>query len=322
MDTGSHLLFGFTLAGLAHLDPAVSVNPELAHAILAGTLVGSHAPDFDTLTRVKGYNVYIRHHRGVTHSLPALLFWPALLSLIIGASFNLWPFIIHLFVWIMAAVIFHVFLDLCNAYGVQCLRPFSRKWQHLDILSLFDPFLFALHLTAAVLWIIGRISPASIFPLLYGITFIYILFRGLVHAAAAARVKRELGLSEICQLIPDMHWFKYQFVLETSEHFHTGKIHYGRVMVKDIYPKMKESENPAIEATLKTDGVRAFLSFAQRVHVTCVEQQEGYVVQWRDVRFWYDHQLPFGVDVQLDHEMQVLNSHIGWNKKSWDPPYV
>jgi inner membrane protein len=51
MDTGSHLLFGATLAGLAFFDPVVSAHPEVAHAVLAATLLGSHAPDFDTLTR-------------------------------------------------------------------------------------------------------------------------------------------------------------------------------------------------------------------------------------------------------------------------------
>jgi inner membrane protein len=34
MDTGSHLLLGATLAGLAFVDPAVAANPQLAHSIL------------------------------------------------------------------------------------------------------------------------------------------------------------------------------------------------------------------------------------------------------------------------------------------------
>ncbi|MFC4768272.1 metal-dependent hydrolase [Effusibacillus consociatus] len=47
MDTGSHLLLGVTLAGLAQIDPAVAQNPSLAHALMVSTVVGSHAPDFD-----------------------------------------------------------------------------------------------------------------------------------------------------------------------------------------------------------------------------------------------------------------------------------
>jgi inner membrane protein len=323
MDTGSHLLLGVTLAGLAHVDPVIAAYPELAYAVMLGTVIGSHAPDFDTLTRVRGYHFYVRHHRGITHSIPALFLWPALLSSLIGWGFGgggLWIF--HVYLWTMAAVLFHVLLDLCNAYGVQCFRPFSRKWYHVDILPLFDPFIFAIHLIGAGLWLIGGMDSNRIFPWVYGITFGYILFRWVMHAAASGKVRNAFGRHDSCQLIPDMHWFKYQFVVETPEYFYTGKVRFGRVMLKDMYSKQREAGNPAVEASLKSDGVRAFLSFAQRIYVTCSEQQGGYVVQWRDVRFWYDHQLPFGVDVQLDRDFQVMKAQLGWRKKSWDPPYV
>lgn len=75
MDTGSHLLLGVTLGGLAHLSPGVASDPVLAQAVMAATVIGSNAPDFDTVVRVKGQTTYIRYHRGVTHSIPALFLW-------------------------------------------------------------------------------------------------------------------------------------------------------------------------------------------------------------------------------------------------------
>jgi inner membrane protein len=45
-------------------------------------------------------------------------------------------------------------------------------------------------------------------------------------------------------------------------------------------------------------------------------------VQWRDLRFWYRHKLPFGVDVRLDRELNVVSDTLGWTKKAWEPPYV
>jgi inner membrane protein len=88
----------------------------------------------------------------------------------------------------------------------------------------------------------------------------------------------------------------------------------------DKYPKAYSSD--VIEATKATDGVRAFLHFAQKVHVSFSKIQDGYEVKWRDVRFWYNHKLLFGVDVQLDQNLSVTSSTIGWSKRSWDPPYV
>ncbi|KHF29410.1 hypothetical protein LR68_01771 [Anoxybacillus sp. BCO1] len=53
MDTGTHVLMGFALGGLATFDPAIANDPTLAHAVLIGTLVGSQAPDIDTVFKLK-----------------------------------------------------------------------------------------------------------------------------------------------------------------------------------------------------------------------------------------------------------------------------
>jgi inner membrane protein len=320
VDTGSHLLFGATLAGLAMLQPEVAQDPALAHAVLAGTLIGSHAPDFDTAARLKGYAHYVRHHRGITHSLPALFIWPLVLSLPIAACFGVGGHWGVLYVWTMIAVMFHVFLDWLNAYGVQCFRPFSKRWYHLDTLALYEPFLFLIHSAGVLFWIFKASNPGGMFLLIYGVTFLYIALRYIQHAALVGKVKRDLKLEGICHVVPSLSWFHWQFILETADHFYMGNIEYGKVLVKDVLDK--ERSHPIIQATMRTDGVRAFLHFAQRVHVSFREKQDGYVVQWRDVRFWHNHKLPFGVDVKLDRNLNVVSHSLGWKKKAWDPPYV
>jgi inner membrane protein len=320
MDTGSHLLFGLTLAGLAFLEPAVAQDPALAHAVLAATLIGSHAPDFDSVTRLKGNSYYIRHHRGITHSLPALLVWPAVLGLPIAAFFGVWDQAFSLYLWTMAAVLLHVFLDLFNAYGVQCFRPFSKKWYHLDTLSLYEPFLFGLHAAGVLVWWSTKVNAGYLFLGIYGITFLYIGIRSVQHRVLVNKVKRDIGQEGICHVIPGLHWLRWQFVLETAERFYMGNIDSNRILLKDVYDK--DRNHPIVAATLATDGVRAFLHFAQRIHVSWMERQDGYEVQWRDVRFWHNHKLPFGVDVKLDHNLNVVSDTLGWNKKAWDPPYV
>ncbi|MDB5054793.1 MAG: hydrolase [Bacilli bacterium] len=320
MDTSSHLLFGITLVGLAYLDPAVSANPDVAHALIAASLLGSNAPDFDAVTRFKGYACYVRHHRGLTHSLPALFIWPAVISLPIALLSGVMNHLTTLYFWTFIAVAFHVLLDLFNAYGVQCFRPISNKWVHLDTLSLYEPFLFMIHLISVMLWIFTPISPQWIFSSLYSATFLFILIRWFNHQSVVKRITTTLNIDGLCQVVPSLHWFRWQFVVETEDFFYTGKTHYTKITLLDRYPKAYSSD--VIEATKATDGVRAFLHFAQKVHVSFTKKQDGYEVKWRDVRFWYNHKLPFGVDVQLDQNLSVTSSTIGWSKKSWDPPYV
>ncbi|MFD2505844.1 metal-dependent hydrolase [Paenibacillus septentrionalis] len=53
MDSASHFVVGVGLAGLAQLDPVVHSNPALSTVVIIGTIIGSQAPDFDTITRLK-----------------------------------------------------------------------------------------------------------------------------------------------------------------------------------------------------------------------------------------------------------------------------
>lgn len=322
MDTGSHLLFGATLAGLAALYPPAAQDGALFAAVLTVSLVGSHAPDLDTFARLKGYAAYIRIHRGVSHSLPALLLWPLLLAVPAAWGFGLWPHLAFLYGVGLAAVSFHVFLDWMNAYGVQCFRPLCRRWRHLDALPLFDPFLFALHSAGLLFWILGGSEAARVFAWIYGLTLLYIVGRLLYRRRVVRLVESGLRLSGTTHVIPGLHPLCWQFVKETEDQFYTGLVRGAKVSVLDVYPKGIGAEGPVIQATLTTDGVRAFLGFAQRVHVQAAALGDGYLVQWRDVRFWHNHQLPFGVDVRLDRDLNVVSQSLGWRKKAWDPPFV
>ncbi|QQE73675.1 metal-dependent hydrolase [Brevibacillus composti] len=320
MDTGSHLLLGVTLGGLAHLSPGVAGDPALAQAVMIAAVVGSHAPDFDTVVRVRGATAYIRYHRGVTHSIPALFLWPGVIALAVAAGCGVWEQLGVLYLWSFAAVVFHVFLDMLNTYGVQCLRPFSRRWVHLDILAIFEPFLFVLHAAAVVWWLFFGGKPGTICAAAYLLSAGYIGLRACQHQWLIRQVQRQLGVAGICHVIPSFHPFLWRFVVETDRQFYTGKVEYGRVCLEDLYQKERESD--IIRATMGVDGVRAFLGFAQRIHVTCKELQDGYEVIWSDVRFWYDSQLPFGVDVRLDRKLNVVSLKLGWRKKAWSPPFV
>ncbi|QGQ94736.1 metal-dependent hydrolase [Paenibacillus psychroresistens] len=320
MDTGSHLLMGATLAGLAFIDPAVAAHPQLAQTILFASLLGSHAPDLDAVARIKSYSSYIRNHRGITHSLPALFIWPALVSLIMGLIFGTLDQFAHLYFWSFVAVTLHVLLDLFNAYGVQCFRPLSKKWFHLDVLSIYEPFFFVIHLTGLALWIMTSLNPVPIFIAVYLLTFLYILVRSVHHSIVVKRVHLKMNQVGIYHVIPSLHWFRWQFVFESDSFFYTGKVDYKKVVVVDIYHK--DRANPVIEATMGTDGVRAFLHFTQHIHVYFTKKTDGYEVNWRDMRFWHNHKLPFGVDVQLDENLNVVGQSMGWSKKTWEAPYV
>src|SRR5690606_24311050 len=157
-----HVVMGLALGGIATLDPVVTVNPATTQAVIFGTLIGSQAPDLDTILKLRNNAHYIKNHRGITHSIPAVLLWPILIS---GALFFFFPEanLYHLWMWTFIGVIVHVFVDIFNAYGIQAFRPFSHKWVALGIINTFDSVIFLCLLVRNILLKFGLLPGISCF---------------------------------------------------------------------------------------------------------------------------------------------------------------
>ena len=53
MDTGTHIVMGIALGGLALADPVVASHSITTTAVIAGTIIGSQAPDIDTVLKLE-----------------------------------------------------------------------------------------------------------------------------------------------------------------------------------------------------------------------------------------------------------------------------
>lgn len=322
MDTASHLLLGATLGGLAIAlsDPAIGSHSSVMYGLFTAAIVGSNAPDFDVAMRIRGNESYLHHHRGFSHSLPMLAGWPILLTPLIAYLFHAWDYMLLLFLWTMAGVVLHVFLDYFNAYGVQCFRPISKKWFHGDAVPIFDPVLFGLHLAGLLLWLFGVVAAPAVFPLLYVVTFIFIGYRIAIHRLMLHVVRRRYGAEGHSFIIPKWLPHNWGFVHETSQTYIAGSIRGTRLREETIFHKGEQ--NDVVQAVMGSDGVRSFIAFAHRVHISCQKLQDGYKVELRDVRFRHGEKLSFGMDITLDDRLRVIGNNFGWKKKPWEPPFA
>ncbi|MDQ8734664.1 metal-dependent hydrolase [Paenibacillus sp. LHD-38] len=322
MDTGTHLLLGATLGGLAIslADPALVSHSTVVYGLFAATIIGSTAPDFDAVIRIRGYKSYLRHHRGFSHSLLMLAGWPVVLAPLIALTFHAWVHLIPIFLWTMAGVVLHVILDFFNAYGVQCFRPVSKKWFHANTIPIFDPVLFLLHAAGLLLWLFGVFGSTAIFPFVYALTFLFIGCRILIGRLMLHHVRRHYGMAGYSFLIPRGLPHQWKYVHETGQAYITGSIR-GLILKEEAIFE-KEEQNDVVQAVMGSDGVRTFLQFTHRVHISCQKLQNGYRVELRDIRFRHGHNLPFGMDVTLDERLLVTGDTIGWRKKIWEPPFA
>ncbi|NGQ97394.1 metal-dependent hydrolase [Brevibacillus sp. SYP-B805] len=312
MDTATHFAMGFGLAGLAHLDPVVAQTPGLAEAVMLGTVIGSQAPDLDGFTRIFGSAAYIRHHRGLSHSIPALIVWTL-------AAFGLIQAIMpqaawgHLLAWIFLAVVLHVFVDLFNSYGTQCLSPFKRKWIAWNMIFIFDPLIFVMHLLGFMLWL-GGAEPGTLFLSIYLCIAAYYVLRFKARNRAIESVKQSLRLPGTYTVFPTHSWNQWTFLVKTEQHWHVGELHGGEAIVLDTFAIKPETEMIAIAK--QDPKVKAFLSFTSYAHVEVKAHDFGFEVRWFDLRYRARFQgkshYMFVAVVYLDKSLQIRDSFTGW----------
>ncbi|RNB56309.1 metal-dependent hydrolase [Brevibacillus gelatini] len=312
MDTATHFAMGFGLAGLAYLDPVVASSPSLAEAVMIGTVIGSQAPDLDGLVRLRGTAAYIRNHRGVSHSVPALFLWTGAIFVLIQALMPQTSWL-HLLGWIFLAVCLHVFVDLFNSYGTKGFYPFRDKWVALNAIFIFDPFIFAAHLVGFMLWAAGA-HPGRSFLLIYLVIAVYYYWRIQVQKRTTELVRARIGKPGMYTIIPTLSWTHWTFVAKTEQHWYVGEVHSGDVVILDTFSIKPETE--VIAAAKKSSKVQSFLSFTHHVHVETKERPFGYEVKWIDLRYRSRFQgkshYMFVAVVHLDYELNIRDSFVGW----------
>ncbi len=312
MDTGTHLVIGLGLAGLAYIDPVVASNSQLATAVLIGTVLGQQAPDFDTIMRVKGSAAYIKNHRGMSHSLPAIAIWTILITITLQLFFTGLP-LFHLGLWVLISVAVHVFSDMFNAYGTQALRPFTKKWIAWNIIHIFDPVVFASHIIAILIWATKLAEPGVIFPILYSLLIVYYVIRTLQHAKWEHRLPsldKTFVEGERYMLIPTIHFLRWNVVKQKLDHnYALGELRSGWLHWVD---NTRSDQHSAVEASRSHPNVQAFLSFTSTVCAEVRHHSWGSEVQWTDVRYRHRKNYPFVAVVLMDHDLNPLGSYVGW----------
>lgn len=129
MDSVTHVATGLLLSQFFQFPSRwVAALAALAFSVLN---------DLDYLLRFWDKMTYLRHHRGLTHSLLAI---PLLTLMGAGTGAALvgrewfWPLIL-----LGAAILTsHLIVDLATAYGIQLFHPFSRRKLTLDWLFVVD----------------------------------------------------------------------------------------------------------------------------------------------------------------------------------------
>jgi inner membrane protein len=192
MDNLTHTLVGLTAAkaGLERLSPGATLV----------CLVAANAPDADIVATYGGSWFYLKHHRGITHSivgtLAIALFIPLLcyavdriVARLRGREPRVRP--VGLIVASLLVSASHPLMDWTNNYGVRPLLPWDGRWFYGDLVFIVDPWLWlslggaCFLLTATARW---RALAWGALAVLATLAFVVLPLRAGIDYPLASRV--------------------------------------------------------------------------------------------------------------------------------------
>lgn len=315
MDTGTHIVMGIALGGLATLDPVVASDPVLFNAVMVGTVLGSQAPDLDTVLKLKNNATYIRNHRGLTHSIPAVIIWGILIASLIHLVVPQTSFL-HLYMWTAGAVIIHVLVDIFNAYGTQALRPFSNKWIAHGFINTFDPYIFFMHVAGILAWILGA-EPGIMWLTIYSVIFLYYIKRYMDKREIVNKIREYYPDTVKIATSPTMKQNHWRVAITTTDRFYVGTVVDGHIQIVDQFEKVPLPSFPIFDIAMEDPNISAFLSFSPVYHWEVKEFEHYTEIRFIDLRYRSKEYYSFVAVVQIDHNMEITSSFTGWIFSEW-----
>ena len=171
MDNITHSVVGLLLAraGLEKTTPRGT----------AMMVVAANAPDIDAIFWFSGTPTYLEWHRSYPHAI-VLAPLVALLPMLLARTRFSWPS----FLASLIGVISHLLLDWTNAYGIPLALPFSWHRFRLDIANVFDVWIWAILLGAAIMMALARRARRSLAFTALAVLLVFEAVRVVSHARA------------------------------------------------------------------------------------------------------------------------------------------
>jgi inner membrane protein len=252
MDTLTHALSGALVARLiaarsetplgAALPPSFDA-PWRPHAgapkpwqLVAVGLVAGAFPDIDVLARFVSDLAYLRHHRGITHSLLMAPLWAALLAWTASWVFRPtrgqpggWK---SWYVVCLAAIGVHIAGDWITQFGTMLLEPFSDRRFGLGVTFIIDLTLSGLILAGlalAAIWPRRRWPAAAALSLV--VAWVGVSWVGKQEALAAGEaLARERGFvgAEVQAMPRPASPFNWTVVVRDGDTYHLAHVNTRR----------------------------------------------------------------------------------------------
>ncbi|QZY56575.1 metal-dependent hydrolase [Crassaminicella profunda] len=300
MDPITHGVIGLAISAYSG-DPVAFTNP-----VSLGCAIGAMSPDIDIIAKLKGDYVYLKHHRGISHSIPALFVLAGIIT--IGLSLFFAEFqLLRVFIWTLIGCISHTFFDILNSYGAKLFMPFTKKKSMIGILMLYDPVITVL----CFLLIFVKEKTTALYIGIAMSFFIYLISRWMMKQRAEKIVKNYYHHGyKVCSvnILPAlMAYHKWDFIVSTKSHNLVGQVNLlnGKIFERK---KFKIPEDEDIQMFKETNMGKYFQDFTPIYQVIKSEEMDNIVLKSIDLRYYLRNNFMHHATVIYDCEKNIVQS--------------
>lgn len=284
-------------------------------------------PDADYVLRLFSNVLYLRYHRGVTHSILLLPLWAWLCYSIIPRQRRKYP----VMPWLIAATLcLHIVFDLVTSFGTMILAPLSKMRFTWDLVFIIDP-LFTL--TLLIPLILTRVWPAHARRLciigLAGMTaYLGLAYVNHRHALALARLNQPQA-EYVAALPLPFSPFRWQLIAEYPGHYQraavdlkpgfpgTGKMLPDKLTQRlstDLRPieDIKWQQFPAMKSLTDIDRLPGVSFYRWFARFPVVLRKDSESLEFADLRFFAGplQDSPFRLMIEMQPEPRVHITHL------------
>lgn len=300
MDPITHAVVGLSIAVLSGEPLAIS-NPAII-----GCMAGAIIPDGDIIMQLKGDYVYLKNHRGMSHSIPMMFVYAGAITGLLWLAFGniaLW----RIFLVTLLGGFSHIALDITNSYGAQVLWPLSKKRITIDLLLIYDPMLIIVCLTIILPYARAIIPPYISMAIFIG----YLILRYLMKKMAQGIVFESLGgkyKPVHFRILPSMiGLIKWHFILSTKNEKVIGEVNILPRRFKLIDIK-KNIDKSLYKLAIETPVARFFSQFTPIFHIDCEKKENNYIFKFIDLRYYIARDFLHHATAVMNIDLEVVTS--------------
>jgi membrane-bound metal-dependent hydrolase YbcI (DUF457 family) len=276
MDPISHVAFGRTLV-------ALDSRRTLGQGAIAACVLGSVAPDVDAVFMPIGWDIYLRHHQGGTHSLIGSIACAALTAAVVRLPSRRGRYLpLLLAAWAGAAG--HLLLDVMSGADVRFFWPVGPPVA-LPLFAMADPWLGAVLVLGLVTLALRRSDSRRIAAaILIAVT---VLAGAKAALYARARQDQSDGSVQFRRAEAEWGWLTRWITYETSvDAVEARRVNTWTGTATPLIQMRRNLDDPLVARSHELETVRNFLaSHAVTFAIVIGAGAERRLVLWSDLRY-------------------------------------